>query len=235
MDSVPSPEYSPMIRDLPANLRPRERLIYAGESALSTAELLAIILRVGNRGESVIRMAERLLSEFDGVAGLAKADFDELCRVHGVGTAKAAQLKSALELGRRLLIAQPEERPQIRTPADVANLLMLEMSLLEQEHLRTVLLNTKNRVMRITDVYAGSLNAAVVRVGEVFRAAVRANAASIIVVHNHPSGDPTPSPEDVRVTEMIVAAGKLLDIGVLDHLIIGHNRYISMKERKLGF
>jgi DNA repair protein RadC len=224
-----------MIRDLPANLRPRERLIYAGESALSTAELLAIILRVGNRGESVIRMAERLLSEFDGVAGLARADFDELCRVHGVGTAKAAQLKSALELGRRLLIAQPEERPQIRTPADVANLLMLEMSLLEQEHLRTVLLNTKNRVMRITDVYAGSLNAAVVRIGEVFRAAVRANAASIIVVHNHPSGDPTPSPEDVRVTEMIVAAGKLLDIGVLDHLIIGHNRYISMKERKLGF
>jgi DNA repair protein RadC len=235
LDSVPSPEYSPMIRDLPANLRPRERLIYAGESALSTAELLAIILRVGNRGESVIRMAERLLSEFDGVAGLAKADFDELCRVHGVGTAKAAQLKSALELGRRLLIAQPEERPQIRTPADVANLLVLEMSLLEQEHLRTVLLNTKNRVMRITDVYAGSLNAAVVRVGEVFRAAVRANAASIIVVHNHPSGDPTPSPEDVRVTEMIVAAGKLLDIGVLDHLIIGHNRYISMKERRLGF
>ncbi len=235
MDSVPSPEYSPMIRDLPADLRPRERLIYAGERALSTAELLAIILRVGNQGESVIRMSERLLSEFDGVAGLAKADFDELCQVHGIGAAKAAQLKSALELGRRLLIAQPEERPQIRTPTDVANLLMLEMSLLEQEHLRTVLLDTKNHVMRIADVYAGSLNAAVVRVGEVFRAAVRANAASIIVVHNHPSGDPTPSPEDVRVTEMIVEAGELLDINVLDHLIIGRNRYTSLKERRLGF
>ena len=235
MDSVPSPEYSPMIRDLPADLRPRERLIYAGERALSTAELLAIILRVGNQGESVIRMSERLLSEFDGVAGLAKADFDELCQVHGIGAAKAAQLKSALELGRRLLIAQPEERPQIRTPTDVANLLMLEMSLLEQEHLRTVLLDTKNHVMRIADVYAGSLNAAVVRVGEVFRATVRANAASIIVVHNHPSGDPTPSPEDVRVTEMIVEAGELLDINVLDHLIIGRNRYTSLKERRLGF
>ena len=224
-----------MIRDLPADLRPRERLMYAGERALSTAELLAIVLRVGNRGESVIRMSERLLSEFDGVAGLAKADFDELCQVHGIGEAKAAQLKSALELGRRLLIAQPEERPQIRTPTDVANLLMLEMSLLEQEHLRTVLLDTKNHVMRITNVYAGSLNAAVVRVGEVFRAAVRANAASIIVVHNHPSGDPTPSPEDVRVTEMIVEAGELLDINVLDHLIIGRNRYTSLKERRLGF
>jgi DNA repair protein RadC len=224
-----------MIRDLPADLRPRERLMYAGENSLSTAELLAIILRVGNQGESVIRMAERLLTEFDGIAGLAQADFDELCSSYGMGKAKAAQIKSSLELGRRLLVARPEERPQIRTPGDVANLLMLEMGLLEQEHLRTVLLDTKNRVMRIADVYAGSLNAAVVRVGEVFRAAIRANAAALIVVHNHPSGDPTPSPEDVRVTEMLVQAGELLDIAVLDHLIIGRNRYVSLKERKLGF
>lgn len=230
-----SPEYNPLIRDLPVDLRPRERMLYAGPSALSTAELLAIILRVGGRGENVIRMAERVLSHFGGLAGLAQANFDELCRVHGVGEAKATQIKAALELGRRLLVSSPEERPQIRGPADVANLLMLEMGLLEQEHLRTVLLDTKNRVLRVVNVYAGSLNTAVVRIGEIFREAIRANSASLIVVHNHPSGDPTPSPEDVRVTEMIVEAGALLDIDVLDHLIIGRNRYVSLKERGLGF
>ncbi|MEZ4862283.1 MAG: DNA repair protein RadC [Caldilineaceae bacterium] len=235
MEQAISPVYLPMIRDLPTDLRPRERMLYAGPSALSTAELLAIILRVGGRGENVIRMAERLLSEFGGVVGLAKANFDELCRAHGIGEAKATQIKAALELGRRLQLASPEERPQVRSPADVANLLMLEMSLLEQEHLRVVLLDTKNVVTRVHTVYSGSLNSAVVRVGEVFREAVRANSAAVVVVHNHPSGDPTPSPEDVRITELIVEAGALLDIDVLDHLIIGRNRFVSLKERGLGF
>jgi DNA repair protein RadC len=180
-------------------------------------------------------MAERLLSQFGGLAGLAQASHDELCQVHGIGEAKATQIKAALELGRRLLATAPHERPQVRSPADVANLLMLEMSLLEQEHLRAVLLDTKNVVIRVINVYAGNLNTAVVRVGEVFREAIRANCASIIVVHNHPSGDPTPSPEDVRVTEQLVEAGRLLDIDVLDHLVIGRNRYVSLKERGLGF
>jgi DNA repair protein RadC len=224
-----------MIRDLPTELRPRERLIYAGPGAMSTAELLAIILRIGNRGESAIRMAERLLVHFGGIAGLAQASFGELCQVHGVGEAKAAQVKSALELGKRLQMAVPAERAQIRSPADIAGPLMMEMGLLEQEHLYTVLLDTKNYVTRVVQVYVGSLNMALVRVGEVFREAVRANSASIIVVHNHPSGDPTPSPEDVRMTEMIVEAGNLLDIDVLDHLIIGHCRYVSLRERGLGF
>lgn len=228
-------EYSPLIRDLPMDLRPRERLIYAGAGALSTVELLAIILRMGGRGESVIRMAERLLAQFGGLAGLAQASHDELCAVHGVGEAKATQIKAALELGRRLLATAPYERPQVRSPADVANLVMLEMGLLEQEHLRVVLLDTKNYVQRIVNVYAGSLNTAVVRVGEIFREAIRSNCAAIIVVHNHPSGDPTPSPEDVRVTEQLVEAGRLLDIEVLDHLVIGRNRYVSLKERGLGF
>lgn len=235
MEPTDRSEYTPMIRDLPMDLRPRERLAYAGASALNTAELLAIILRVGGRGENVIRMAERLLTRFGGLAGLAQAGFDELCSQHGMGEAKATQIKAALELGRRLLVASPQERLQVRSPGDVANLLMAEMGLLEQEHLRTVLLDTKNHVQRVSTVYVGSLNAAVVRVGEVFREAIRANSASIIVVHNHPSGDPTPSPEDVRVTEMIVQAGHLLDIEVLDHLVIGHNRYVSLKERGLGF
>jgi DNA repair protein RadC len=235
MDANQATEYRPTIRELPVDLRPRERLAFAGPSALSTAELLAIILRVGGRGENVIRMAERLLGEFGGVAGLAQAPFDELRTHKGIGEAKAAQIKAALELGRRLQMAAPNERPQIRGPEDVANLLMLDMGLLEQENLRTLLLDTKNNVLRVTNVYTGSLNTAVVRVGEVFREAIRANCAAIIVVHNHPSGDPTPSPEDVQVTENLVAAGKLLDIEVLDHVVIGRNRYVSLKERGLGF
>lgn len=235
MEAIPVVEYTPMIRDLPVDLRPRERMVYAGSGALSTAELLAIILRMGGRGENVIRMAERLLSQFGGLPGLAQASHDELCLVHGIGEAKATQIKAALELGRRLLATAPHERPQVRSPADVANLLMLEMSLLEQEHLRAVLLDTKNIVIRVINVYVGNLNTAVVRVGEVFREAIRANCAAIIVVHNHPSGDPTPSPEDVRVTEQLVEAGRLLDIDVLDHLVIGRNRYVSLKERGLGF
>ena len=235
MEQTITPEYTPMIRDLPVDLRPRERMVFAGPNALNTAELLAIILRVGGRGENVIRMAERLLTKFGGIAGLAQASLDELAHEHGMGQAKATQIKAALELGRRLQVASPQERPQVRGPADVANLLMLEMGLLEQEHLRTVLLDTKNYVIRINNVYIGSLNSAAVRVGEIFRDAIRANSASMIVVHNHPSGDPTPSPEDVRVTEMMVEAGQLLDIEVLDHLVIGRNSYVSLKERKLGF
>ena len=228
-------DYSPMIRDLPPDLRPRERLAYAGPGALSTAELLAIILRVGNRGESAVRMAERLLIRFGGVAGLARSGYDELCQEHGIGQAKATQIKAALELGKRLAAASPQEQPQVRSPADVANLVMLDMGLLEQEQLRVVLLDTKNSVIRLVTVYTGSLNTAVVRVGEIFREAIRANCAALIIVHNHPSGDPTPSPEDVRVTEMIVEAGRLLDIAVLDHLVIGRNRFVSLKERRLGF
>jgi len=234
MEQTTSPEYNPMIRDLPVDLRPRERMVYAGPGALSDTELLAIILRVGIGGENVIRMAERLLTVYGSIAGLAQASIDELAHQRGIGQAKATQIKAALELGKRLA-ASPTGRPQVRSPGDVANLLMMEMGLLEQEHLRTVLLDTKNYVMRVTNVYIGSLNSAAVRVGEIFREAIRSNCASIIVAHNHPSGDPTPSPEDVRVTEMLVEAGKLLDIEVLDHLVIGRNTYVSLKERKLGF
>ncbi|MBU6348796.1 MAG: DNA repair protein RadC [Chloroflexi bacterium] len=235
MSHLPNTEEPPLIRDLPLELRPRQRLVYAGPNALSNAELLAIILRMGGRGESVLHMAERLLSQFGGLPGLVQASHDELCGAHGIGEAKATQIKAALELGRRLLATAPYERPQVRSPGDAASLLMLEMGLLEQEQLRTLLLDTKNTLLRVVHVYTGSLNTAVVRVGEVFREAIRANCASIIVVHNHPSGDPTPSPEDVRVTEQLVAAGRLLDIEVLDHLVIGHNRYVSLKERGLGF
>ena len=235
MNQLSPVEYHPTIKDMPVGERPRERLQHYGAGALSTAELIAILLRSGVAGESVLRLAERLLVRYGGLTGLAQASFAELCQEKGIGPAKVTQIKAALELGRRLLVASPQERPQVRSPADAANLLMMEMSLLAQEQMRVILLDSKNRVLAIPTVYQGSLNTSLVRVGELFREAIRQNCAAIIVVHNHPSGDPTPSPEDVLVTKQIVEAGKLLDIEVLDHLIIGQQRYVSLKERGLGF
>ena len=228
-------EYRPRITDLPDDERPRERLLHVGASAVSTAELIAIILRVGTGGENVVRLAQRLMIKFGGLGGLARASTAELCAEKGLGEAKTSQLKAAFELGRRLLVESPSERPTITSPGDAANLLLTEMSLLEQESMRVILLDTRNRVQAIQTVYQGSLNTTMVRVGELFREAVRANCAAIIVAHNHPSGDPSPSPEDVAITRDIVAAGKLLSIEVLDHLVIGQQRFVSLKERGLGF
>ena len=232
---APVVEYYPTIKELPEGERPRERLEYYGAGALSSAELLAIILRVGTKDENVIRLAQRLLSTYSGLAGLAQASFSELVTIKGLGPAKTTQLKAAFELGRRLLVAAPHERPIVKSPADAANLLMVEMGMLEQEHLRAVILDSKNHVLKVHTVYIGSLNTAVVRVGELFREAIRLNAAAMIVAHNHPSGDPTPSSEDVYVTRSIVEAGKLLNIDVLDHLVICQSRWVSLKERGLGF
>jgi DNA repair protein RadC len=227
--------YRPMIRELPLSERPRERLKHAGAGALSNAELLAIILRIGGRGENVLDMAQRLLSTYHGLGGLARASCGALATERGVGTAKAAQMLAAFELGKRLLVASPDDRPQVTSPADAANLLMAEMATLEQEHLRTLLLDTKHRVLASPTVYVGNVNTSVIRVAELFREAIKLNCVALIVAHNHPSGDPTPSPDDVKVTEQIVQAGKLLDIEVLDHLVIGRQRYVSLKERGLGF
>ena len=227
--------YTPTIKELPTSERPRERLLEYGVGALSTAELLAIILRTGTRDENVILLSHRILARFGSLAGMVQASTAEMISEHGIGPAKVAQLKAALELGRRMLVESPEERPQIRSPADAANLVMTEMGLLEQEQLRVILLDTKNRVLATPTIYVGSLNTSLIRVGELFREAIRRNCASLIVLHNHPSGDPTPSPEDVAVTRQIVEAGKLLDVDVLDHLVIGRQRFVSLKERGLGF
>ncbi len=214
---------------------PRERLRRLGATALKTEELIAIVLRTGTRGENVLHLAEKLLRDCGGLGGLARLSHGELVRIKGVKEAKAIELQAALELGRRLVAASPEERPVIRSPADAANLLT-EMSLLEQEIMRTLLLDTKNRVLAMPTVYRGSLHTTVVRVAELFKEAVRQNCAALIVAHNHPSGDPTPSPEDVAVTREIVQAGKILDIDVLDHLVIGAGqKFVSLKERGLGF
>ncbi len=229
-------DYRPRITDLPSDDRPRERLAQAGPGALSNAELLAILLRVGVEGENAVRLAERLLNQIGGLPGLHRASVSDLCALKGIGAAKSAQLVAAIELGRRIAVAAPEERVVIRSPADAANLLMYELSGLAQEHLYAILLDVRNRVIgKPLEVYHGSLNTALIRAGEVFREAVKVNAASLIVVHNHPSGDPSPSPEDVAVTRVLAEAGKLLDIELLDHLIIGQQRFVSLKERGLGF
>jgi len=214
---------------LPANERPVQRLITLGPAALSDAELLALI-----SGQQDLARCQASFCAGDGWGGVLRDDIHTLA--NRLGTARrAAAVKAALEIGRRLLIGGVDTRLQIRSPADVASLLLLEMGHLEQEHLRTVLLDTKNRVQQIATIYIGSVNSAQVRIGEVFRDAIRRNSAALIVAHNHPSGDPTPSPEDILVTRQIVEAGKLLDIDVLDHLILSHSRYVSLRERGLGF
>ena len=230
-----SVQYTLMMRDMAEHNRPRERLLKVGERAVSTAELLAIILRSGVPGENVLRLAERLLSTFRDLPGLARASIAELTKVKGVGPAKAVEIKAALEIGRRLLTTAPEEKPRITSPADAANLVMSEMSFLDKEHLRLILMDTRNRVLGTPTIYIGSLNTSVIRIGELFRTAIKENAAAFIVAHNHPSGDPSPSPEDVSVTRKIVQAGELLNVDVLDHIVIGHNRFVSLKERGLGF
>ena len=223
------------ILDLHESDRPRERLASLGPQALTNAELIAILLRVGVKGESAVTVGQRLLNKFGGITGIHRTPFAELIKQHAIGEAKAAQIKAAIELGRRLTLESPEERPSINSPADAAALVSYEMSALEQEHLRVILLDRRNRVMETVEVYKGSVNSSQVRVGELFKEAVRKNASAIVVIHNHPSGDPTPSPDDVAVTRAIVQAGKLLDVDVLDHLVIGQGKWVSLKERGLGF
>lgn len=223
------------ITDLHEAERPRERLSALGPQALNSAELLAILLRVGVEGENAVQVGQRLLQQFDGLGGLHRTTFEELMSQRGIGSAKAAQIKAAIELGRRLTIESPDERTTIHSPADAAALVQYEMSALEQEHLRVILLDTRNHVLDTVEIYRGSVNSSQVRVGELFKGAIRRGASALIVVHNHPSGDPTPSPDDVAVTRAFVQAGKLLDVELLDHLIIGHGRFVSLKERGLGF
>ena len=225
--------WNPTVNDLPPGERPVSRMSNYGPRALSTTELLAILLG----GPYQLQTARDLVVEYKGLPALAQANGLELQQRPGIGATTVARIQAAFELGRRLLSDHTDDdKPQIRTPADAANLLMPEMSLLEQEHLRVILLDTKNRVLGTPTIYVGSLNTSLIRVGELFRNAIRANCAAVIVCHNHPSGDVSPSPEDVAVTRQIVEAGKLLDIELLDHIIVGHGgRFASLKERGLGF
>ncbi len=226
--------YHVRMRDVPEGDRPRERLREYGPESLSDTELLAILLRVGSSKLNVIELARQLLNEFGGWRGLQRADFADLVGEHSMGEAKTAQVKAALEIGRRLALLSPDERMRVSAPRDIAALMQVEMAHLDQEILRVVCLDTKHYLQKITTVYQGSLNMSLVRVGEIFKEAIRQNSASIIVVHNHPSGDPSPSTEDIAMTEQLVHAGRLLDVTVLDHMVIGHGRYTSLREKGLG-
>lgn len=227
--------YHVRIKEMPAGERPRERLRFYGAGALSNAELLAIALRTGTPTLSATGLANSLLSTFGSLSSLAQASVDELCQVSGIGPAKAAQVQAAIELGRRISLSSNDNQIQITSPGDAAQLLMAQMGNESQEQVRVLILDSKHRVQRMPVIYVGNVNSSTLRVAEVFRPAIKDNAPAILVAHNHPSGDPTPSPEDIAVTRALVKAGEILDIEVLDHLIIGRRQFVSLKERKLGF
>jgi len=213
------------LKDLPEDLKPRERLYQLGPEVLSNREILAILLRTGTQGENVLELAERILTEAGGLIGLARLSIYELEQVHGIGPAKAAQVKAALELGKRSISADPAARPVINSPSDVADLVMEEMRILDREHFRIMHLSTRNNVLGISAVSVGSLNSSIVHPRECFKEAIRRNANS------HPSGDPTPSREDLDITRRLTEGGKILGIEILDHVIIGEKRYVSLKEQ----
>lgn len=223
------------VRDLPAAERPRERLALRGPGGLSAAELIAVVWGTGSAGRSALDLAGEALARHAGVGALARVSDAELASIPGVGAAKAAQLAAAFELGRRSVADWPAGTWTIRSPGDVAGRLLLEMGRLEREELWVLALNAKNVVQRISHVYAGNVSSSLVRVGELFRDAVRLDASGVILAHNHPSGDPTPSPDDLHLTAEAIAAGRLLDVDVLDHVVIGHDAWTSLRDRGVTF
>lgn len=220
-----------MIRDFPLEERPRERFIREGAQSLSNQELISILLRTGTKKESVLQLSERLIAHFDGLRMLKDATVEEITSINGIGEAKAIQLLAAVEIGRRVSNLCYTDRYIIRSPEDCANYCMNDMRFLTQEHFVCLYLNTKNQVLHKQTIFIGSLNASIVHPREVFKEAFRRSAASIICLHNHPSGDPTPSREDIDVTKRLMDCGKLMGIEVLDHLIIGEKKYVSLKEK----
>ncbi|HET7579549.1 MAG TPA: DNA repair protein RadC [Bacillales bacterium] len=220
-----------MIRDVPEDERPRERVLKQGASVLSNQDLLAVVLRSGTKEESVLQLSQRLLHHFQGLRLLNGASVEELTSIKGIGPTKAVQILASLELGKRVSGMQAAERTAIHSPETGAELVMDEMRFLSQEHFVCLYLNTKNEVLHRQTVFIGSLNASIVHPREVFKEAFRRSAASVICFHNHPSGDPNPSREDIAITERLVECGKMLGIEVLDHIVIGDRKFISLKEK----
>ncbi|MED3711229.1 DNA repair protein RadC [Peribacillus frigoritolerans] len=220
-----------LIRDYPKEERPRERFLQDGPQSLSNQELLALLLRTGSREESVLQLSGRLINSFKGLRLLKEASVEELTVIKGIGEAKAIQILASVELGRRINNLNDQDRYVIRSPEDGANYCMEEMRFLSQEHFVCLYLNTKNQVLQKTTIFIGSLNASIVHPREVFKEAFKRSAASIICLHNHPSGDPSPSREDIEVTKRLVECGRIIGIEVLDHIIIGEHKYVSLKEK----
>ena len=221
------------LRDLPPEERPRERLVRRGAAGLSAAELIGLVWGSGSPGRSAIQVATEALARAGSLSQLAAASPPELEAIPGIGDARAAQLAAAFELGRRLLADWPTGRLTVRAPGDLADRLILQMGRLEREELRVVALNTRNAVLAIETVYRGNVSTALVRVGELFRDAIRQHAAGLILVHNHPSGDPTPSRDDVEMTKAVAAAAEKLGILLHDHLVVGRKGHKSLRALKL--
>lgn len=221
------------LREVPQDERPRERMLQFGADALSNAELLAILLRTGTYAESAVRLAQTVLKEIGGLRQLSDATVEQLTNIKGIGTAKALQLQAGIELGKRMARSKLADVVTIRSPQDVMNLMSEQLRYLQKEHFVCLFLNTKNHVIAEETLSMGSLNGSIVHPREVFRAAIKRSSAAIICVHNHPSGDPTPSTDDIEVTQRLVEAGQLLGIEVLDHVIIGDQRFVSLKQEGL--
>ncbi|NLJ87128.1 MAG: DNA repair protein RadC [Firmicutes bacterium] len=209
--------------------RPREKLLEHGCESLSNRELLAIILRVGTRRQSALSLADQVLAHFGSLRELREARCEELQAIEGIGLAKAAQILAALELGRRVQ-ASVRMPTVVRTPQDASDLVMEHLRYLDREVMRLLLLDSKHQVIATPVVSVGTLNASMVHPREIFKECIRRSAAAVIAVHNHPSGDPSPSSEDIQVTKRLFQAGEILGIDLLDHIIIGDNRFVSMKE-----
>lgn len=220
-----------MIRDVPKEDRPRERMLKIGSTHLSNQELLAILLGSGTKASSVMDLSNRVLMHFEGIKLLSDATIEELTAIRGIGPAKGVVILAAIEIGKRMNQYKPNDRYIIRSPEDGADYVMEEMRSLAQEHFVVLFLNTKNQIIHRQTIFIGSLNASIVHPREIYREAVKRSAASIICAHNHPSGDPTPSQEDIHVTRRLVESGKMIGIELLDHLIIGDRKFISLKEK----
>src|SRR5262245_36849774 len=214
-NTVPTP-YVTRVREMPAEERPRERMLQLGPTALTSEELLAILLRTGRRGEGVLDLARRIIGERQGLKGLASTDFSALRRIKGIGIAKATLIAAAFELGRRASTEGAVLGAAVNNPLDIARLLRAEMERLEQEELHLLTLNAKHRLIEHTLLYRGMVNSSPARIAELFKAAARLNAKAIAIAHNHPSGDPTPSADDIHLTAELVKAGAIMDIEVLD-------------------
>ena len=222
------------IHDLPLSERPRERLLKLGSEALSAQEILALILGRGVKGESVMVTSQRLLSRFGNLKGIASASVEELTEINGIGPAKAAQIKAAFELSKRLeSVADETQKPMVKSPEDVANIVRSQLKGKKKEHFLVLCLDTRNRLINRKPVSMGSLDTSVVHPREVFKEAISSNAASVIFAHNHPSGDPEPSKEDIELTKRLVKAGEIMGIEVLDHIIVCDRSYLSLKAKNL--
>ncbi len=222
------------IKDLPLSERPREKLISHGVEALSNAELLALIIKIGNMEETAVEVAQKILSRDNrGIAYLSDVTLEELMEVKGIGESKASQILAAIEIGKRLNRIGPQDKIKVSSPMVLVNLLMDEMRYLCKEYFKIAILDTKNQILAIENISIGTLNASIVHPRDVFKIAIKRNANSIILIHNHPSGDPNPSNEDISITNRLIDAGNLIGIKVLDHIIIGDNKYISFKEKNL--